>query len=167
MPRYRIGHIIIEIGETARFGYRCGSGFIAAGKKCRPKPKTYAKPKLRDRLKRKITLSTKGGKSGQWSARKAQLLALAYKAAGGGYRGGKNPTQRSLKTWGEQDWQTRDGKPAIRAGADGGTVTARYLPAKRWDSLSEGEAIATDRKKRRGAGQFVANTKAARGNSAN
>ena len=163
MAIYRIGNIIIEIGSTARFGYRCGSGFIAAGKKCRPKPKTYTKPKLRDKLKRKIVLGAKGGKSGQWSARKAQLLALAYKAAGGGYRGGKNETQESLKTWGSQDWQTRDGKPAIRTGADGKTVTARYLPSKNWDGLTKGEAIATDRKKRRGAGQFVSNTRAARG----
>ena len=28
----------------------------------------------------------KGGKAGQWSARKAQMLAKAYKAAGGGYK---------------------------------------------------------------------------------
>jgi len=31
----------------------------------------------------------KGGKPGQWSARKAQLLASEYKEAGGGYKGGK------------------------------------------------------------------------------
>ena len=29
---------------------------------------------------------TKGGRAGQWSARKAQILARRYKAAGGGYR---------------------------------------------------------------------------------
>jgi len=34
----------------------------------------------------KIKAGTKGGKSGQWSARKAQMLAKEYKANGGGYR---------------------------------------------------------------------------------
>ena len=46
----------------------------------------YTQPALRKRLFNKITAGTKGGKSGQWSARKAQLLAKEYKAAGGGYK---------------------------------------------------------------------------------
>ena len=46
----------------------------------------YTEPALRKRLFKKITKGTKGGKSGQWSARKAQLLAKEYKAAGGGYK---------------------------------------------------------------------------------
>jgi len=46
----------------------------------------YTQPALRKRLFKKITEGTKGGKSGQWSARKAQLLAKEYKAAGGGYK---------------------------------------------------------------------------------
>ena len=46
----------------------------------------YTKPTLRKRLFEKIKSGTKGGKSGQWSARKAQLLAKEYKAAGGGYK---------------------------------------------------------------------------------
>ena len=45
----------------------------------------YTKPELRKRLFRKILRGTKGGRAGQWSARKAQLLAREYKAAGGGY----------------------------------------------------------------------------------
>ena len=47
----------------------------------------YTKPTLRKRLFEKIKAGSKGGKPGQWSARKAQMLAKAYKAAGGGYRG--------------------------------------------------------------------------------
>jgi len=47
----------------------------------------YTKPTLRKRLFNKIKAGPKGGKAGQWSARKAQMLALAYKKAGGGYRG--------------------------------------------------------------------------------
>tara|TARA_X000001316_G_C912715_1_gene27690 strand:+ start:333 stop:617 length:285 start_codon:yes stop_codon:yes gene_type:complete len=45
----------------------------------------YTKPELRKRLFNRIKAGSKGGKPGQWSARKAQMLALAYKKAGGGY----------------------------------------------------------------------------------
>jgi hypothetical protein len=47
----------------------------------------YTKPAMRKKLFTKIKAGTKGGKPGQWSARKAQLLAVQYKKAGGGYRG--------------------------------------------------------------------------------
>ena len=67
-----------------------------ATKKAPPKPKkakskvneagNYTKPALRKRLFQRIKAGTKGGKAGQWSARKAQMLALAYKKAGGGYK---------------------------------------------------------------------------------
>lgn len=46
----------------------------------------YTKPGMRKRLFNKIKAGGKGGKPGQWSARKAQMLAKQYKAAGGGYR---------------------------------------------------------------------------------
>ena len=46
----------------------------------------YTKPAMRKRLFNKIKAGGKGGKPGQWSARKAQMLAKQYKAAGGGYR---------------------------------------------------------------------------------
>ena len=46
----------------------------------------YTKPTIRKRLFNKIKAGSKGGKAGQWSARKAQMLAKQYKAAGGGYR---------------------------------------------------------------------------------
>jgi hypothetical protein len=46
----------------------------------------YTKPTMRKRLFEKIKRGTKGGKAGQWSARKAQLLAKEYKASGGGYK---------------------------------------------------------------------------------
>lgn len=46
----------------------------------------YTKPTMRKRIFEKIKASSKGGKSGQWSARKAQMLAKEYKAKGGGYR---------------------------------------------------------------------------------
>ena len=46
----------------------------------------YTKPGMRKRLFKRIMAGSKGGKSGQGSARKAQLLAREYKKAGGGYK---------------------------------------------------------------------------------
>jgi len=46
----------------------------------------YTKPGMRKRLFESIKAGGKGGKPGQWSARKAQLLASEYKKAGGGYK---------------------------------------------------------------------------------
>ena len=46
----------------------------------------YTKPGMRKRLFESIKAGGKGGAPGQWSARKAQLLASQYKKAGGGYK---------------------------------------------------------------------------------
>lgn len=46
----------------------------------------YTKPAMRERLFNKIKAGSKGGDPGEWSARKAQLLAREYKKAGGGYK---------------------------------------------------------------------------------
>ena len=64
---------------------------VAVAKKPKSKSKVnesrnYTKPTMRKRLFEKIKAGSKGGKPGQWSARKAQMLAKAYKAAGGGYK---------------------------------------------------------------------------------
>ena len=66
---------------------------MATKKKTKSKSKSkvneagnYTKPAMRKRLFNKIKAGTKGGKAGQWSGRKAQMLAKQYKAAGGGYR---------------------------------------------------------------------------------
>ncbi len=45
----------------------------------------YTKPGMRKKLVEKYKRGTKGGKAGQWSARKAQMVAKEYKAKGGGY----------------------------------------------------------------------------------
>ena len=103
----------------------------------------YTKPALRERLKKKIMAGDKGGDKGEWSARKAQLLASEYKKAGGGYKskslgeGGK-----SLKEWTRQKWTTSDGSPS--------EGKKRYLPAKAWEALSSGEKAATSRAKSTG-----------------
>lgn len=46
----------------------------------------YTKPTMRKALFERIKAGTKGGDPGEWSARKAQLLASEYKKAGGGYK---------------------------------------------------------------------------------
>lgn len=46
----------------------------------------YTKPTLRKKLFKQIMAGSRGGNPGQWSARKAQLLAKEYEAAGGGYK---------------------------------------------------------------------------------
>ena len=46
----------------------------------------YTKPSLRKRIFSRIKAGGMGCKPGQWSARKAQMLASAYKKAGGGYK---------------------------------------------------------------------------------
>ena len=124
---------------------------------------TYTDPKLRDRLKEEITAGDKGGKPGQWSARKAQLLAHEYEKAGGEYKNGKKKktdSQQHLDSWTKEDWHTSDGKPADREGG-----TTRYLPDKAWEDLTPAEKKATNAKKQSGSNQgkqFVANTEKAK-----
>jgi len=124
----------------------------------------YTKPALRERLKKSIMAGSKGGKAGEWSARKAQMLAAAYSRAGGGYSGSKTDKQKSLTKWTGEKWRTSDKKPAIRKTSSGKTITKRYLPDKAWDKLSSSEKSATNKKKvaasKKGK-QFVKNTKAA------
>ncbi|MFD2573892.1 hypothetical protein ACFSUS_24865 [Spirosoma soli] len=117
----------------------------------------YDKPDLREKLKEEIKAGDKGGKPGQWSARKAQLLTHEYEKAGGGYLSNeRTESQQHLSSWTDEEWQTSDGKPADREGG-----TTRYLPKEAWDKLSPAEKKATNAKKKAGsrAGkQFVDNT---------
>lgn len=46
----------------------------------------YTQPGMRKRLFERIKAGSKGGDPGEWSARKAQMLAREYKKAGGGYK---------------------------------------------------------------------------------
>jgi hypothetical protein len=122
---------------------------------------TYTDPTLRERLKSEIRAAAKGGEPGTWSARKSQLLTLAYQKSGGGYlQRHPNSKQKSLSKWTDQKWETSDTKPARRAGG-----TTRYLPAKAWDELTPAEKKATNEKKKTAskAGKpAVANTAAAK-----
>jgi DNA polymerase III epsilon subunit-like protein len=121
------------------------------------KSMNYTKPELRERIKNQVMAGSDGGKPGQWSARKAQLVAQKYRAAGGGYRGKPSKTQRSLKKWTKERWRTSDGGPAERPGG-----TRRYLPDAAWEKLTPGQRKATNRKKIEGSRsgrQFVPNTR--------
>lgn len=121
------------------------------------KSMNYTKPALRERIKNQVMAGSDGGKPGQWSARKAQLVAQKYRAAGGGYRGKPSKTQRSLKKWTKERWRTSDGAPAERPGG-----TRRYLPDAAWEKLTPEQRKATNRKKIEGSRsgrQFVPNTR--------
>jgi hypothetical protein len=115
----------------------------------------YTKPGLRETIKNRIMQSSKGGKPGQWSARKAQLLAQEYKKAGGGYSGSKTAKQKSLSKWTKEDWGTKSGKPSTQGSKATGE---RYLPKKARESLTAAEYAATTKAKREGTAagkQFV------------
>lgn len=93
----------------------------------------------------RIKAGTKGGKAGQWSARKAQLATKAYKDAGGSYSGTKTKAQKSLSKWTKEDWGTKSGKPSTQ-GKD--ATGERYLPKKARESLTKKEYAKTSAKKR-------------------
>jgi hypothetical protein len=97
----------------------------------------------------RIKAGSKGGKAGQWSARKAQLATQAYKKAGGGYSGTKTKSQKSLSKWTKEDWGTKSGKPSTQ-GKD--ATGERYLPKKARESLSKKEYAKTSAKKRKDTG---------------
>lgn len=102
---------------------------------------TKCDPKLWEKVKKEITAGGKGGRQGQWSARKAQLAVHEYKARGGKFRG-KKSADNSLQQWQEEDWGTKAGRKS--------TVTGeRYLPKKAREALSDDEYQRTTMKKRR------------------
>ena len=88
-----------------------------------------------------VKAGTKGGRAGQWSARKAQIATARYKKSGGGYKGAKKKSN-SLSKWSKQKWRTADGKPS--------KGKKRYLPDAAWKSLSAAEKRATNRAKAKG-----------------
>ena len=120
----------------------------------------YTEPGPRARLKEEIKAGDRGGRPGQWSARKSQLLTAEYEGQGGGYRheGERTESQRHLSEWTKQDWHTADGGDRAR-GSDG---TSRYLPDAAWQLLSDEEKRATDRRKEGADQQHVGNTGAAK-----
>ena len=110
-------------------------------------------PSLWSKVVSDVKSSSKGGDSGEWSARKAQLAVQKYKASGGGYEGPKK-ANNSLAKWTDQKWRTSDSTPS--------EGKKRYLPDKAWSTLSPGEKAATNKAKAEGnktGKQFVAQPK--------
>ena len=106
---------------------------------------SYTKPGLRESIKSRVLAGSKDGRPGQWSARKAQLVAQQYKKAGGGYTGSKSKKQKSLSKWTKEEWGTRSGKPSTQGSKATGE---RYLPKKARQALSKKEYASTSAKKR-------------------
>ena len=133
------------------------------------RPTQRTDPALWQSVKAEVTASDKGGRPGQWSARKAQRAVQLYKERGGGYLGPKDP-DNALSRWTKQDWRTYSGEESLETGE-------RYLPAAAFDLLTPAEIGATTRAKRAGmrkGKQFVPQppniaqkTKAAREGSGN
>ena len=97
-------------------------------------------PKLWDEIKSEVTQSAKGGRPGQWSARKAQLATQEYKKEGGRYKGRKGPDNH-LQQWADEDWGTKSGENSTRSGE-------RYLPKAARERLTDAEYERTTAKKR-------------------
>ena len=101
-------------------------------------------PALWKRVVARVKSGTKGGRKGQWSARKAQLATQIYKKSGGGYKGSKS-SKNSLSKWTKQKWdyvsKSDSKKPKKKRG--------RYLPESVRKSLSSSEKSATNRAKRK------------------
>ncbi len=97
-------------------------------------------PRLWEEVKKKVTDGSKGGKSGQWSARKAQMATQEYKREGGGYAGDKGKDNH-LAEWTREEWGTKSGEQSGKTGE-------RYLPKQARDALSDSEYQRTTEKKR-------------------
>lgn len=88
-----------------------------------------------------VKAGTKGGRAGQWSARKAQIATARYKKSGGGYKS-KKKASNILSKWSKQKWRTSDGKKS--------EGKKRYLPDAAWKALSPAEKRATNKAKAAG-----------------
>ncbi|KAL5523139.1 hypothetical protein ACEPAF_1406 [Sanghuangporus sanghuang] len=121
---------------------------------------------LRSQIKEDIQADGKGGQPGQWSARKAQMMASEYKKQM--HERGEEPYttdnseqsegQKHLNDWTKEEWQTSEGKGNAKQ-SDG--TEQRYLPKKAWESLTEEEKEATNKAKLEGSArgqQYVPNT---------
>ena len=98
------------------------------------KSASKTKPALWKRIVSSVKSGSKGGRSGQWSARKAQIATARYKKAGGGYKG-KKSSSNSLSKWSKQKWdyvsKGDKKKPRKKRG--------RYLPESVRKSLTKSQ----------------------------
>jgi hypothetical protein len=97
-------------------------------------------PDLWEQVKAEVTAGAKGGRAGQWSARKAQMAVAEYKKRGGGYIG-ERTEDNHLHQWTEEEWGTKSGGKSLETGE-------RYLPADAREALTDNEYRRTTAKKR-------------------
>ena len=97
-------------------------------------------PKLWEQVKEEVEAGDKGGKPGQWSARKAQLAVHEYKEEGGGYKGEKS-ADNHLSQWTKEEWGTKSGEKSEDTGE-------RYLPKKAREKMDGAQYKQTSDKKR-------------------
>lgn len=97
-------------------------------------------PELWDKVKAEVTASDKGGKPGQWSARKAQAAVRLYEERGGGFKG-KKTADNHLLQWEREEWGTKSGEKSLETGE-------RYLPKEAREALTPEEYRRTTAKKR-------------------
>jgi hypothetical protein len=97
-------------------------------------------PELWEAVKAEVTASDKGGKPGQWSARKAQRAVRLYEERGGGFKGRKI-VDNHLVQWEREAWGTKSGGESLKTGE-------RYLPKAARDALTPEEYRRTTAKKR-------------------
>jgi len=98
-------------------------------------------PKLWEAVKAEITAGNKGGKPGQWSARKAQMASHEYQKRGGGYLGARDP-HNHLVEWTEEKWGTKLGAESLETGE-------RYLPEAAREAMSDEEYADTSAAKKK------------------
>ncbi|KAK7527541.1 uncharacterized protein IWZ02DRAFT_511278 [Phyllosticta citriasiana] len=114
-----------------------------------PSQDKYTDPELREQVKEEIKEGDKGGAPGQWSARKAQMMASEYKKRGGDYTTSKDEQDQSQKNLSDGHAKQSDG------------TEKRYLPKKAWENMSEGKKEETEKAKVEGGKQgkqFVGNS---------
>lgn len=100
-------------------------------------------PGLWEEVKADVTAGAKGGKPGQWSARKAQMAVAEYKRRGGGYEeSGFAQDETDLHQWTQEDWGTK-------SGAESGVSGERYLPRTVRALLTDDEYARSTAKKRK------------------
>jgi hypothetical protein len=97
-------------------------------------------PDLWEAVKAEVTASEKGGKPGQWSARKAQIAVRLYEERGGGFKGLKTEDNHLLR-WEREAWDTKSGGKSLETGE-------RYLPKAAREALTPEEYRRTMAKKR-------------------
>lgn len=97
-------------------------------------------PKLWEKVKEEVEAGDKGGKAGQWSARKAQLAVHEYKEEGGGFKGEKT-ADNHLSQWTKEEWDTKSGAKSEDTGE-------RYLPKKAREKMSDADYKKSTAKKR-------------------